>query len=190
MNRPILAFLAVLFLQTPLAAASAFEADKLPNFIAPLKWALSDEEVMALTGGSGVEHNNYSAEYFGKVIRVDAQIFTESAIPLFGDAQITLERFEGKHVGIRINTRDLDSQCWDGETPIKGCRKDDRNRLYQTFLKIKRALEKQYGPGIMKSASNDREPSVQWHAKDGHLLLFLQKEEFDGWTVGLWLARR
>lgn len=190
MNRPILAFLAILFLQTPLAAAPAFEPDDLPSFVAPLKWEPSSDEVLAQSGGSRIENNNYSAEYFGKLIRVDAQIFTESGMPLFGEAQITLERFEGRHIGIRINTTDLDSRCWADEAPVKGCRKDDRNRLHQTFLKIKSALEKQYGPGIVQRSSSDREPSVQWRAQSGHLMLFLNREEFDGWTVGLWIARR
>lgn len=190
MSRPVLAFLAAILLQSPLIAAPAFELNDLPEFMAPLKWDVSVHEVVAFANGSKIESNNYSAEYFGKEIRVDAHIFTKSGMSLFGEAQITLERFAGKHVGIRINTTDLDPKCWDGGGLIKGCRRDDRNRLHQTFLKIKSELGKQYGPGIVTSSSSDREPSVQWHAKDGHLMLFLHREEFDGWTVGLWAARR
>lgn len=190
MIRAVLVFLLAFFFHTYLGAEIKYQSDDLPSFISPLKWGMSLEEMTAEADGFKVEANNYNARYFGKNIRVDAYIFSRSAMPLFGDAQIYIESFEGRQIGIRIDTTDLHPKCWTGGDDVTACRSDSRDRLYETYIAIKTELEKSYGPGIENGTFCDCNPSVEWHARDGFLMLFLSRGELDGWAVGLWAARR
>ena len=181
---------AILF-QVPTFIAHAANLDSFPNEISNLSWEINEAEIKEQANQGEIEHQKYTAYYFKKYIDVQAMTFAKT-LPIFGDAQITVESVNERVIGIRVSATDINKECWnlDVSDRPKECRQFDLAGMTKIFDQVKVSLEKQYGSASTKKISKS-EKFVQWKSKTKYLTLSLDKGEYDdGWSVGLSIERR